>query len=101
MLIVQCPRIMVIFGVSLRLVLEQDSRDSAVKLNPAMDQTITQAPRKENQEGPSVKGKTKCLKRKPPTNPKLLMNFIIWNVRGATVGNLGDIMHKWSNYTNL
>lgn len=87
MLIVLCPRSMVMCKISLRLALEQDSGNSAMKLSPSMDQTTTQANLvKENQEGPSMKGKAKCLKRKSPNNPKLLMNFIILNARGQQWG---------------
>lgn len=78
MFIVLCQRSMVIYGVSLKPALEQNSRDSAVNLKPVMAQTVTQiTPRMENQESTTVKGKAKCLKRKSLTNPKLLMNFVI------------------------
>lgn len=74
-------------------------RRSVVNLNPILAQTQN-PPGQENQEGSLGKGKAKCLKGKSPINPKLLMNFIIWNARGQTVENLEGNMLKRSICTN-
>lgn len=67
-----------------KLASNPNSRDSAIRLNPVLIlETKQTRPVQDNLEANAAKGKAKCMKRKSPSQPKLLINFIIWNAKGA------------------
>ncbi|XP_075076902.1 uncharacterized protein LOC142163507 [Nicotiana tabacum] len=72
MLIALCPRKLISCKLDLRVLSSPNSRNSSVALSQMLGRVKA-----------TIVGKGKGLKRKAPSQISLLMNFIIWNARGA------------------